>query len=87
MTIEDFKLEIRLLQQKDTEDAFNSGYTTKKEWYSYISKQENDKIAKAIIELAKRYKISPQLAAINFDSTMMKRINKYLKTNKEEFKK
>lgn len=87
MTIEDYKLEIKLLQKKDTENAFEHGYTTKKAWLTYINAQTNDETAKNIINIAKRYNVSPYLVALNFDSTMIYRIKKYLLNEKKELKK
>lgn len=76
MTIEDLKLEIKALQQKDTEDAINNGFNNKDEWLKYILNQGNDEIAKHVQDLAQRYNISDNVIAFYFDPTMLIRLSK-----------
>ena len=87
MNIEDYKLELKFLQMKDTEEAQNNGFNEGPEWASYISNQE-DKIPKAIISLASRYNLDPIRVAKDFDqknNTMILRLKKAL--DKESAKK
>ncbi len=86
--LDDYKLEIMLLQQKDYNNAQKLGFNNKKDWYDYIINQDNDEIADAIIKLAERYDILIENAANSFDHTMLMRVGKILKNqNKVSFKK
>ena len=76
MDIEDFKLEIKALQQKDTEDAINNGFNDKDSWFKYIINQEQDEVAQSIIDISKRYQVNENIVAINFDPTMLIRLSK-----------
>jgi hypothetical protein len=83
-TIDDFKLELKALQQKDTENANNMGYKTKREWFEYIMKEKDDEIAKAIMDLAVRYNVPLNTVAYNFDPTMVMRVGKLIKQEQKE---
>lgn len=77
--LEDFKLEIELLQKKDYQNAIEQGFYNKKDWYENIMKASNDEIAEAIINLAKRYDLLVENVANIFDSTMIMRVGKIAK--------
>lgn len=78
-TIEDYKLEITLLQKKDTENALTKGFDNKTDWYNYIIKEETDDIANAILDIAERYNVPALTVALNFDASMVPRIKKVQK--------
>lgn len=84
MNIEDYKLEIKLLQKKDTEDAIKSGFSNKKEWHDYIINAENDETARAIIDVAERYNLPVTTVALNFDASMISRVKKLFLKGKEK---
>ena len=81
--LEDFKLELVLLQKKDTEDAINNGFKNKDDWFRYIISQKTDEVAEAIINLAKRYNLNENVVASYFDSTMLYRILRVKRDHKE----
>ena len=83
MNIEDFKLELIALQNKDVEDAKAAGFTDKEEWFKNIINAKKDTIAEAIISLADRYKIKDTVVAYYFDPTMLIRICKVKNAKKE----
>ena len=83
MDINDFKLELVTLQQKDKEDAIKNGFTNKDSWFMHIIKEPNDEVAEAIVSLAKRYDIDENIVAKYFDPTMLIRISKIKKRVKE----
>jgi len=76
MSIEDFKLELTVLQRKDTEDAKNLGYNDKDAWFKHIMSEEHDEVAEAIINLAERAEIKEDVVAYYFDPTMLIRLAK-----------
>ena len=83
-TKEDYLLELKLLQQKDTENAKKIGFDTKKKWFDYITKQEVDEIAEAVISLAERFELPVDVVARHFDvsdESMFMRVGKII-TNK-----
>ncbi len=77
--LEDFKLEIELLQKKDYQNAVELNFDNKKDWYEYIIKQAEDQIAEAIIDLATRYDVPIENVANIFDPTMIIRVGKIIK--------
>lgn len=81
--LEDFKLELILLQKKDTEDAINRGFKNKDDWFRYIISQKTDEVAEAIINLAQRYNVNENVVASYFDSTMLYRILRVKRDHKE----
>jgi hypothetical protein len=81
--LEDFKLELILLQKKDTEDAINRGFKNKDDWFRFVISQKKDEVAEAIINLAKRYNVNENVVASYFDSTMLYRILRVKRDNKE----
>ncbi len=83
MTIEDLKLELLALQRKDTENAKNNGFNNKDDWFKHIITLDNDEIANAIIDLAKRYNLNENTVASYFDSTMLYRILRVKRDSKE----
>jgi len=74
MTIEEYQLELTVLQQTDTNRAFESGFRTKKEWFDFIKAQENDEIADAIVNLAERAELPIETVAAHFDQSMIWRV-------------
>ena len=76
--LENYKLEIQLLQEQDTKTAKDNGFETKKAWFEYIIKQEQDPIAEAIIDIAIRYDLPLERVAYDFDSTMTMRVGTIL---------
>ena len=85
--LEDYSLEVRLLQEKDCELAAANGITTKEEWFEHIIAQDNDPTALHIISLADRYDIPVTNAANDFDPSMVIRVGKIFKDNKAFSKK
>ena len=83
MNIEDLKLEIKALQQKDTEDAIENGFNDKDEWFKYIINKDNDEVALAIQDLSKRYNVDENVIAVHFDPTMLIRLSKIKHSNKK----
>ncbi len=83
MDIEDFKLELTALQNKDIEDATALGFNNKDSWFKYIINKDKDEVAEAIIDLAKRYQVQDNVVAYYFDPTMLIRISK-IKNNFKE---
>lgn len=81
--LEDFKLEIELLQKKDYQNATEQGFTNKKDWYEHIIQQEDDEVAKAVINLAERYQILAENVANIFDPTMIMRVGKIVQRKKD----
>ncbi len=81
MDIEDFKLELTALQNRDIEDAKNHGFNDKDSWFKFIINEEKDEVAEGIINLAKRYEVKDTVVAYYFDPTMLIRISK-VKNNK-----
>ena len=74
--IKDLELELKVLQKKDTEDALEQGFTNKDDWALHkLNTNEKDEVADALIEMGKRYKISPENLAVSFD----KRLSMYLR--------
>ena len=82
--LEDFKLEIELLQKKDYQNAIEQGFNNKKDWYEYIIKRPEDEIAEAIISLAERYQLLVENVANIFDPTMIMRVGKVAQIKKEK---
>ncbi len=76
MDIEDFKLELTALQNKDIEDAKNNGFNDKDSWFRHIINAEKDIVAESIINLAERYGVKDTVVAYYFDPTMLIRISK-----------
>ena len=79
--LKDYLLEIKALQVADYKKALENDFKTKKDWFNYIIKQENDEIANAIISLSNRYKIPLERAANDFDSSMIMRVGKIIQNN------
>ena len=86
MELEDFKLELIALQNKDLEDAKALGYKDKDSWFKYIINAKEDIVAESIIDLAKRYNIKDTVVAYYFDPTMVIRLSK-IKNNLKSSKK
>jgi hypothetical protein len=84
--IEDYRLEIILLQEKDTRMAKESGHKTKQDWYNHIINSEADEIAIAIIDISERYNIPVETVASHFDSSMVMRVGKILSEDKYKTK-
>lgn len=76
MEIEDFKLELTALQNKDVEDAKNSGFNDKDSWFRHIINADKDIVAESVINLAERYGVKDTVVAYYFDPTMLIRISK-----------
>ena len=76
MEIEDFKLELTALQNKDIEDAKNNGFNDKDSWFRHIINADKDIVAESIISLAERYGVKDTVVAYYFDPTMLIRISK-----------
>lgn len=76
MEIEDFKLELTALQNKDIEDAKNSGFNDKDSWFRHIINADKDIVAESVINLAERYGVKDTVVAYYFDPTMLIRISK-----------
>ncbi len=79
-TIEDYKLEITLLQKRDTENALAKGFDNKSDWCNHIMKEETDDIANAILDIAHRYNLPVLTVALNFDASMVPRVKRIQKT-------
>ena len=79
-TINDYKLELTLLQREDTKNAFE--HKIKKDWFNYIINQKEDAIAMAIIDLSKRYDIPLSNVACSFDPSMVIRVGRQINTKK-----
>jgi len=77
-TIADYRLEIIVLQQRDTNLAKENGCRNKKEWFDFIKNSETDDTALAIINIAKRYDLPLERVAHDFDSTMIIRVGAIL---------
>ena len=87
LTIEDYRLEILLLQKRDQELALEQGFTTRRAWLENILKQDNDEVAEAIIDMARRYEVPVETVASNFDpATMTARVLKVLEKQKSKVK-
>ena len=86
MELEDFKLELIALQNKDLEDAKALGYKDKDSLFKYIINAKEDIVAESIIDLAKRYNIKDTVVAYYFDPTMVIRLSK-IKNNLKSSKK
>ena len=76
MTIDNVKLELLALQKKDTEDAINSGFKSKDDWFKYILSSDKDEVAEAVLDLSKRYDLDENVIANYFDPTMIVRLIK-----------
>ena len=76
MDIEDFKLELTALQNKDIEDAKNNGFNDKDSWFKHIINSDTDEVAEGIINLANRYDVKDTVVAYYFDPTMLIRLSK-----------
>jgi hypothetical protein len=87
MNIDDFALELRLLQNKDADTALGAGFKNKSDWFDYISKQDDDKIANDVINLALRYNLDVITTALKFDENMVRRVEIVLKRKVKEIKK
>ena len=74
LTIDDYLMEITLLQQRDTALAHERNMN-KLEWISHIKNQPVDEIADAIKEVSSRYGVALKAVAKHFDSTMVMRVN------------
>lgn len=82
--LENYKLEIRILQQKDQETAIDNGFTNKSDWFKYICQQDYDEIAEAIISIAERYEVPLERVAHDFDSTMVVRLGRIKNREQKE---
>ncbi len=83
MNIDDFKLELKALQNKDVEDALAAGFEDKDSWFRHIINQDKDEVASAIIDLANRYGVQETVVAYYFDPTMLIRLSK-IKANAKQ---
>ena len=83
MDIDNIALEIKALQKKDTEDALNSGFKNKQAWFKHIINSDTDEVAKAILDLSKRYDVSETVIANYFDPTMIVRLIKIKNQDKK----
>lgn len=83
MNIEDIKLEIITLQKLDTQNALENAVESKEKWLKHCLNMDTDKIAQAIINLAKRTNIKEENLAKLFDETMVIRVLKEKERKKE----
>lgn len=83
MDIEDFKLELTTLQNKDIEDAKEAGFEDKDSWFRHIINAEKDEVAEAVENLAQRYGVQDTVVAYYFDPTMLIRLSK-IKASKKQ---
>ena len=82
MNMDDFKLELKALQNKDMEDAKAAGFEDKDAWVRHIINAEKDEVAEAVQDLAKRYGVQDNVVAYYFDPTMFIRLSKLKASNK-----
>ena len=83
MEIEDFKLELIALQNKDIEDAISAGFNDKDSWFRHIINADKDIVAESIIDLANRYGVNENVVAYYFDPTMLIRLSKIKNESKK----
>ena len=83
MDIDDFKLELMALQNKDIEDAKAAGFEDKDSWFRYIINSDKDEVAEAVQNLAQRYGVQETVVAYYFDPTMLIRLSKVNASNKK----
>ncbi len=83
MNIEDIKLEIITLQKLDTQNAIENNIENKETWLKHCLTMKTDKIAEAIIDLAKRTNIKEENLAKLFDETMIIRVLKQKERKKQ----
>ena len=84
MTIDDLKLELIALQNRDMEDAINNGINNKDLWLKHMMESEEDEVAEGILDLAKRYELDDNVVAYYFDPTMLIRLSKVKNRMKEK---
>ena len=79
-----YRSEIKRMQLLDNANATALGFIEKKDWFNHICQQDYDYVAKALIELAKRYKLPYERVAHDFDSTMIVRLGRYIERQQQK---